>query len=163
MVQEGDIVTAVAEFFDLVERLVTKPHFRDRHAAIAGVDLPRSAVTLLLEVERVGSLTMSELAARVGLDQSTITRQITPLVESGLVRRRPMPSNRRHVIVELSAKGARIRDRLRGAWLADVQHILADWPEAAQQSLAESLRALQTSLRTSALDRALESTANGSR
>ena len=147
---------AVADFFDLVERLVSKPLFRERQARIAGIDLPRSAVTLLLEVERTGPVTMSELARRVGLDQSTITRQLAPLVASGLVKREPLPTNRRHVVVELSEEGRTARSRLRNAWLTDVERILEEWTAEDQQTLASSLGALQQCLRRTSLDRSDE-------
>ena len=157
MAPRSEAVNAVVDLFDLVERFVSKPLFRDRQARIAGVDLPRSAVTLLLELERAGPVTMSALASRIGLDQSTITRQIAPLVASGLVLREAWPANRRHIVVELSDEGREVRERLRNAWVSDVERVLDQWSPRDQASLAGSIRAFCDCLREDTRDRLLTS------
>lgn len=47
-----------------------------------------------------------ELAARLGVDPSTLTRTLDPLVKKDIVERNLNPDNRREVLIRLSAKGA---------------------------------------------------------
>ena len=76
-----------------------------------GVSLSRCVTleTLLQE----GPLPVSELASRLGLDASTVTRSIDGLVREGLVRRtRDERQDRRRVFVALTARGRALAEKL---------------------------------------------------
>jgi DNA-binding MarR family transcriptional regulator len=76
-----------------------------------GVSLSRCVTleTLLRE----GPLPVRELASRLGLDASTVTRSIDGLVRDGLVRRtRNERGDRRRVFVALSARGRSLARKL---------------------------------------------------
>lgn len=70
-----------------------------------GRELSRTQVAALEVVEREGSVRMSQLAARLTLDPSTVTRTIDPLVELDLIERFADPSNRRYVMVRCTPSG----------------------------------------------------------
>lgn len=65
-----------------------------------------------LEVVAAHDVRMNELAARLGLDPSTITRTTAPLVEIGLLERFTDPENRRYVVLRCSTKGRRVNRRI---------------------------------------------------
>ena len=69
----------------------------------------------LLEIEELGRTTTVELSRRLGLDKSTLSRTIEGLVSTGLVKRRPHPSDRRFTLLSLSQKGCRTADRINQA------------------------------------------------
>ena len=76
-----------------------------------GVSLSRCVTleTLLQE----GPLPVRELASRLGLDASTVTRSIDGLVREGLVRRtRDEHGDRRRVFLALSARGRALAEKL---------------------------------------------------
>jgi DNA-binding MarR family transcriptional regulator len=76
-----------------------------------GVSLSRCVTleTLLQE----GPLPVRELASRLGLDASTVTRSIDGLVRGGLVRRtRDERQDRRRVFVALTARGRTLAEKL---------------------------------------------------
>lgn len=50
---------------------------------------------------------MNEAAAKLGVDQSTVTRTLAPLVELGLLERAPDPLDGRSVVVRVSRAGRR--------------------------------------------------------
>ncbi|MGY1822451.1 MarR family winged helix-turn-helix transcriptional regulator [Geodermatophilus sp. SYSU D00079] len=91
-------------------------------------DLDGAAYGLLVLLEDAGPLRASDLVARLGLDKSTVSRQIASLVDLGLVTRAPDPADGRAQVLATSAEGAarlsRIRDARRARWEAD----LSDWP-----------------------------------
>jgi DNA-binding MarR family transcriptional regulator len=105
-------------------------------------DLDGAAYGLLALLEDTGPLRASDLVARLGLDKSTVSRQVASLVDLGLVVRAPDPDDGRAQVLspsdEGSARLARIRAARRARWEAD----LADWPPADVAQLAELLARL---------------------
>ena len=76
-----------------------------------GVSLSRCVTleTLLQE----GPLPVRELASRLGLDASTVTRSIDGMVREGLARRtRDESQDRRRVFVALTARGRALAEKL---------------------------------------------------
>jgi DNA-binding MarR family transcriptional regulator len=80
--------------------------------------------------------------ARLGLDKSTVSRQVSHLVDLGLVDRAADPVDGRAQVLTPSAEGSarltRIREVRRGRWEAD----LSDWPPADVARLGELLARL---------------------
>jgi DNA-binding MarR family transcriptional regulator len=60
---------------------------------------------VLLEIEEGGRLTMGQLASRLRLDNSTLSRTIEGLVKGGLVERSREDRDRRVVRIRLTRKG----------------------------------------------------------
>jgi DNA-binding MarR family transcriptional regulator len=105
-------------------------------------DLDGAAYGLLALLEDAGPLRASDLVARLGLDKSTVSRQVASLVDLGLVVRAPDPDDGRAQVLSPSAEGsarlARIRAARRARWEAD----LADWPPDDVATLGELLARL---------------------
>lgn len=74
--------------------------------------LPLSQCHPLLEIDALGETSLSDLAARLELDASTLSRTVDGLVRSGLVKRRPNSRDRRYVVLSLSPKGQRTCDEI---------------------------------------------------
>jgi DNA-binding MarR family transcriptional regulator len=91
-------------------------------------DLDGAAYGLLALLHDAGPLRASDLVSLLDLDKSTVSRQVSSLVELGLVDRAPDPADGRAQVLRASPEGAarleRIRDARRARWEAD----LADWP-----------------------------------
>jgi DNA-binding MarR family transcriptional regulator len=72
---------------------------------------------------------VSDLAEVMYVDVSTVSRQVSALVDLGLVERLSDPADRRAQLLSLTAEGRRVLRELRehrDAWLAGV---LADWTQ----------------------------------
>jgi DNA-binding MarR family transcriptional regulator len=102
-------------------------------------DLDGAAYGLLALLQDAGPLRASDLVARLGLDKSTVSRQVANLVDLGLVDRTADPVDGRAQVLTPSAEGttrlARVRDSRRARWEAD----LNDWPAEDVAALAELL------------------------
>lgn len=102
-------------------------------------DLDGAAYGLLALLQDAGPLRASELVLRLGLDKSTVSRQLASLVDLGLVDRAPDPDDGRAQVLTPSAEGAarlaRIREARRARWEAD----MADWPQDDVVRLGELL------------------------
>jgi DNA-binding MarR family transcriptional regulator len=105
-------------------------------------DLDGAAYGLLALLEDAGPLRASDLVLRLGLDKSTVSRQIGTLVELGLVDRAADPADGRAQVLTPSAEGsarlAEIRSVRRARWEAD----LSGWPDEDVAALAELLSRL---------------------
>lgn len=105
-------------------------------------DLDGAAFGLLALLQDAGPLRASDLVARLGLDKSTVSRQVASLVGLGLVDRSADPDDGRAQVLTPSAEGAarlaEIRDARRERWEADLGH----WPAHDVATLAELLHRL---------------------
>jgi DNA-binding MarR family transcriptional regulator len=99
-----------------------------RLAAALHPDLDGAAYGLLALLQDAGPLRASDLVARLGLDKSTVSRQVAKLADLGLVERVADPEDGRAQVLSPSAEGsarlARIREARRTRWEADLAH----WP-----------------------------------
>jgi DNA-binding MarR family transcriptional regulator len=118
-------------------------------------DLDGSAYGLLSLLQDLGPLRAGDLVARLGQDKSTVSRQVTKLVELGLVDRTVDPVDGRVQVLSPSLEGsarlARIREARRARWAAD----LSDWPTDDVATLAYLLA------RINAIGEAREAEATG--
>jgi DNA-binding MarR family transcriptional regulator len=91
-------------------------------------ELDGAAYGLLALLADAGPLRATDLVVRLGLDKSTVSRQVASLVELGLVSREADPSDGRAQVLTPSAEGAarltRIREARRSRWEEDLSH----WP-----------------------------------
>jgi DNA-binding MarR family transcriptional regulator len=102
-------------------------------------DLDGAAYGLLALLQDAGPLRASDLVARLGLDKSTVSRQVASLVDLGMVTREPDPDDGRAQVLRPSAEGtarlAGIREARRARWEADLEH----WPAEDVATLAALL------------------------
>lgn len=59
----------------------------------------------IMEIGLAGKLTAKELAERLNIDKSTVSRNVDKLVRKGLVQREIPATDRRTVLISLSTKG----------------------------------------------------------
>ncbi len=114
--------------------LSTRARQHERLMALARVPLDRAAVALLRQVADSESLRPGELANRLGVEASHVTRTVQQLQKSGYVTRVPDPQDRRAQRIELTEAGRRAIARVRDAGSRGMQLALADWtPEELRQ------------------------------
>jgi DNA-binding MarR family transcriptional regulator len=102
-------------------------------------DLDGAAYGLLALLADAGPLRATDLVVRLGLDKSTVSRQVSSLVDLGLVSREADPTDGRAQVLTPSAEGAtrltRIREARRARWEEDLSH----WPVEDVARLGELL------------------------
>ncbi len=122
-------------------------HSFDLIQARAGVDVDRSGILILAALHRLGPLRLSDLAADVGLDRSTISRQVAAVVRSGYVQKTSDPADARASLLTLTPRGQGARRRLACAWQEIVVELLADWPPDEQAQFGRLLGRLTSQVR----------------
>jgi DNA-binding MarR family transcriptional regulator len=110
--------------------------------------MDRAAFLLLNRLDRTGPVGVKALAQAMGIDSSTVTRQVAPLVDCGLVDRVPNPDDGRAVVLGLSEQGRRRLEEVRSSRQELMRVLLADWPEEDRETFVELLTRFNQSIKT---------------
>ena len=111
-------------------RLTRAPRFAETVRQRAGAEVDRAGYAVLVRVSELGPVRLSELAQYLGLDVSTVSRQVQQLEQRGLVDRSPDPLDGRAALLELSVPGRDIMQKMRDAWEETVADVLGAWKPA---------------------------------
>ncbi|MFE4976636.1 MarR family winged helix-turn-helix transcriptional regulator [Kitasatospora sp. NPDC056651] len=123
--------------------LLTRSQEHERRMASAGITAARSDVYLLRAlVETEGPSRVSDLAARLMVKSSHVTRQIDRLQGQRLVERAQDTQDRRARRVAITADGRALLDRLKQANLASLTNVLDGVPEPDVTATVSVLRHL---------------------
>ena len=110
--------------------------------------LDRAAYLLLNRLDREGPVGVKALAQAMGIDSSTVTRQVAPLVEGALVDRVPNPNDGRAVLLALSSVGRERLEEVRVSRRALMRSLTADWPQEDRERFCSLLTRFNQSMRT---------------
>jgi DNA-binding MarR family transcriptional regulator len=104
-----------------VSRLARRLRVERTVPGLAEPDLSETQLAALAALDRHGAMTPGELAEHEKVQPPSMTRVISVLVDAGLVRREPHPSDRRQVVLTSTSAGSELVNkarRRRDAWLA---------------------------------------------
>ena len=82
-------------------------------AAAVAAGLTPTKISVLLHVARAGQIRLSELSDAEGINPTMMSRVIADLTDAGLVTRAIDPGDRRAALVEATAAGRKLADRIR--------------------------------------------------
>jgi DNA-binding MarR family transcriptional regulator len=106
-------------------------------ALCCGVTMPQCHA--IMEIGEAGELNLKDLAARLGLDNSTLSRTVESLVQDGLAERTPSTEDRRATVIRLNEEGIAARDRINSTWNRICQDMFRSIPRAKHSQLIESV------------------------
>ena len=118
----------------------------DRSHQHAGVQLSVSETFALGELAESGELSQQDLAARLGLEKSTVSRLAAGMEDRGWLVRERDAENRRVYRVRLTDVGRDVADRVGAELRAHHEHLLARLTTDERRALAVGLRALMREL-----------------
>ncbi|MCI0383886.1 MarR family winged helix-turn-helix transcriptional regulator [Streptomyces sp. CNQ085] len=126
--------TGSAPLLDSLQHQVALFARRAEQTRLGGVgqarnSMDRAAYLLLNRLDKDGPTGVKALAAGMGIDSSTVTRQVAPLVESGLVKRTSHPDDGRAVVLQLSPRGIARLEQVRASRRELMEVLTRDWEE----------------------------------
>jgi len=136
----GPDLLELARFAESVADWTWSAQTRDALMATAGVSIPASAFLLLRYVDHFEPVSVSGLAALVGLHPSTVSTQMRPLLDHRLAVAEPDGTDRRVVSLSTTAAGRDLCERVRKVGARNWGVVLDDWSAADLAQLAELLR-----------------------
>ncbi len=143
------------ELLDLrhnVQKFIRLFGLLEQNVTPCGFHLSPSQVFTLQELEN-GALTIGELAERLFLERSTVSRLIDTLVKEGFVNRNVNEENRREVLVSLTDKGERSLEKVREQSIRYFRSILDELLEEERVQILNGFK-----LFTSALEKGRRNT-----
>ena len=138
----------LAHWHELAHLLLSRRLTASLYQRVAG-EIPPVQLQALAALG-AGDLRMSELAARLGLAVSTVTRLVDRLEAAGLAERRSQRPDRRSVLVGLSAPGSEALLTTRTKLRTLLDELLAELPPNERRELVRLLGKLLGSLRPQA-------------
>ena len=96
--------------------MATRVVARHYDRALLQVGLTTSAYSILARLVREGAQPLGSLAGGLAMDRTTLSREIAPLVERGLVISRPGEQDRRQRVLAVSRAGTALVKRARPLW-----------------------------------------------
>ncbi len=117
------IERALGTFF----RLSRNFRFQEAVHKRSGFATDRASYGVLSRVGELQPVRLSELAHVLGVDVSTISRQVATLEHRGLLSRAADPADGRAVRLELTETGQHYLSRLSSAWHDIVAEAVGDW------------------------------------
>jgi DNA-binding MarR family transcriptional regulator len=104
--------------------------------------LDRAGYLLLRTLEKIGPASINTIAAAIGLDGSTVTRQVSAMKELGLVERQVNPGDRRSCIISPTTDGRSMMRQVRRQRRTNLDAVTSDWTEDDRSTLGRLLAKL---------------------
>jgi DNA-binding MarR family transcriptional regulator len=111
-----------------VSRAARSPRLHQLMGEQARVELGEHLHLTLAMLGAGQPMRVSDLAAQLDVERSTVSRRVTELVRLGLVTRTTDPEDRRAAVLELTRPGERALARIQDAWHDTLLDITASWP-----------------------------------
>ncbi len=105
--------------------------------ALDEMTMPQFRVLVVLD--GAGPLRMSDLAERIGVHPSTLSRTVERLVASGSIQRASAEESRREVHVELSERGRALVRDVTERRRTDISAVLSSLPEAEREAVRRGM------------------------
>jgi DNA-binding MarR family transcriptional regulator len=119
----------------------------------AGVAVQSGQFPFLASVDRLGPLTIGEIAEAVGITQPGATRVVSQLAALGLLKVRQAPKDQRRKIVTLTKKGRALVDQSKHDLWPRIENAVADLCGNLSGPLLKQLAAIEDGLAEKPLDR----------
>ncbi len=112
----------------------------DGEMACCGISLAQCHA--LVEIGRVGSISLVDLSNLLNLDNSTMSRTVNNLVNNGMAQRQLDPNDRRFIAIQLTQKGLEQFQGIESSMGAYFKKIYAAIPAENRSQVLESLQIL---------------------
>lgn len=108
--------------------------------------MDRAVYLLLNRLDSKGPMGVKALAASMGIDSSTVTRQVAPLVDTGLVKRTSHPEDGRAVVLHLSPRGRSRLEDVRSSRRQLMAELTEDWELGEREAFCALLSRFNSAL-----------------
>ena len=102
--------------------------------------------SILTELGRNGEMTLADLGRRVGLDKGWMSRTVEGLAEEGLINKAPSETDRRTILITLSAAGTDRYEALNSTLNAQAERVINQISSGDRDCVFQALELLQAAL-----------------
>lgn len=141
-----DSVRLIESALAIIVAWASRREFQQEAMRRARCDLSAGHAALLSRLGSAGPLRVGELAAMLGLDNSTVTPQAQRLERAGLITRQPDPKDGRVAMLAITDAGRQLLERLHRSRREMLLEKLRDWTPSDRAAVAAALSRLASSL-----------------
>ncbi|MHB1421243.1 MAG: MarR family winged helix-turn-helix transcriptional regulator [Bacillota bacterium] len=105
---------------------------------------------IIYEIGKCQGISLNDLADRLGLDKSTMSRHVQALVKNGYMISKPDEEDRRFLTLHLTTTGTETMERISHQMTEYVREIFKQIPEEKRSHVLESMEILSTAICKSA-------------
>ncbi|WP_433944734.1 MarR family winged helix-turn-helix transcriptional regulator [Paenibacillus sp. SN-8-1] len=127
--------------------LINRPDRDKKMIASAGVNLEAATFRILVGIGHLSQTSVGDLAAMMGKNYSSVSRQIDKLETAGLVHTYPSSSDSRIRVSELTEYGEEVISTINLTRERIMREALADWSPEERSDLLDHLRRLFESMK----------------
>ena len=131
----GGLLAEVERAITRMMRQATRPAFYRALMAAAGTQLDRAEYAVMLRIAEGAPLRVTQLADVLGIDISTVSRQVRELEKGGLVERSGDPDDQRASQLRLTDEGQHVLNRVLAARQESMRNLLDGWSREDQVRL----------------------------
>lgn len=110
---------------------------------LAGSGLTPTQISVLFTIVRNGPLRLSDVAEIEALNPTMLSRFVGQLCDAGLIRRSADPGDRRAALVEATAQGRRLRERIHRERTRALETYVQELDERRREALWSALPVLE--------------------
>jgi len=133
-------VSAIERSLNEYAHFASRARQHERLMAITALPLDRSAAATLRQLADAEPARIGELATRLAVEASHVTRQVQALEKTGYVARTADPEDGRAQLVRLTGLGRDAVERIRTVSRHGMQQVLENWPTEDVERLAVLIR-----------------------
>jgi DNA-binding MarR family transcriptional regulator len=148
MAKHGGSVAEAEVALERLFRLTVSRQMDSHQAAAVGAVVTRAGYALLRSLSESPELAVTELARRCSMDPAACGRQLQALDREGLITRTAGVDDGRVIVVQLTAAGRTVYQRIVAVRNDHMERVLADWPEADRVALASLVGRLVEDLKS---------------
>lgn len=144
-----------------------RAHFYTRHVRAAcsnrsgAFDLTEAQLGAMLAINDQGALSLKQLAGILGVSPPSASTMVDRLVDSGMIRRKPSPRDRRSISIDLTDTGRAVVQEFESQFLRSAVDLIEKLgPEYAERWCDVYLR-IQEILRAERIDETASGSAQG--
>jgi len=123
-------------------RMLSLRHRARAATLLAPLGLHSGQEALLLELARTGPMIQAQLSEALGCEPPSVTLMASKLEASGYVRRKPVPTDKRASIIELTDSGRALAGRVQQLWCGFAEETVAGLPAKTVEELPSLLKTL---------------------
>ncbi len=108
--------------------------------------IEKAGQMVLGRAEELGPSRLTDLAAHIGLDNSTVSRQVHKLVDAGLMEQGRDPLDKRACTIQVTSEGREALSSIRSSRQEQLSELLGGWPPADRRECVRLLEQLADDL-----------------
>ncbi|UII56289.1 MarR family transcriptional regulator [Cytobacillus spongiae] len=114
--------------------------------SVGGIDLSLVQSHILYEIDQHESPSVQTIASALGMDITTFSRQTQTLVKLGLIKKTPMPEDRRIYILSLTTEGKFVATTIDVQMKEYLEEVFSHMSEFEKNSVLQSIKMLNEAM-----------------